>query len=354
MLRQSNVAPCRACWRNEVFLRPDRIRAMLIRPRRLAVVVLAMFCSSRLVHSGESDAARGAAILQQTRTITEAEFNQSLRQSGNMTVHVASKNVEGTYTHASDGALSRDEVVLPGYTEVRVRTGTQEKVQRPGDYDPLAIYVAFDALRPINWLQLLPDERIKKEKNEKVGKLPTSCFEIEGKHSHRTVCVYADGTLAALRSGTGWNYEYLDYSIFDKAQLPGIIRASENDNHIFELRMNTAQALAPGTNVPDDVVQPTLTLGWCKGMSRAVEDKKVPPRYPEAAKQTRTQGTVDLYGIIAADGHIMNLVTVRSAGADLDKSSLDAVSNWLYQPAMCGTKPVSSETVISIHYSLSP
>ncbi len=34
-------------------LRPDRIRAMLIQPRRLAVVVLAIFCSSRLAHSGE-------------------------------------------------------------------------------------------------------------------------------------------------------------------------------------------------------------------------------------------------------------------------------------------------------------
>src|SRR5437762_285171 len=105
---------------------------MTIRPRRLAVAVLAMFCSSRLAYSGESDAARGVAILQQTRTITEAEFNQSLRQSGKLTVLAGSKNVEGTYTHASDGALSRDEVALPGYTEVRVRTGTQEKVQRPG------------------------------------------------------------------------------------------------------------------------------------------------------------------------------------------------------------------------------
>ena len=326
---------------------------MTIRPCRLAVVVFAILCSSRLVHSGESDAAGGAAILQQTRTITEVEFNQSLRQSGKLTVLAASKNVEGTYTHASDGALSRDEVVLPGYTEVRVRTGTQEKVQRPGDYDPLAIYAAFDAARPLDRLQLLSDERITKEKKEKVGKQPATCLEIEGKHSHRTVCVYGDGTLSALRSGPGWNYEYSEYSAFDKAQLPGIIRASEDGNPIFELRMNPAQALAPDMHIPDDVMHPTLTLGWCKAISRPVEDKKMPPHYPEGAKQTQRQGTVDLYGIIAADGHIMNLVTVRSAGTDLDKSSLDAVSKWLYHPAMCGANPISSETVVSIHYSLS-
>lgn len=86
---------------------------MLIQLRRLAIVVLAIFCSSRLAHSGE-DLARGAAVLQQTSTTTEAEFKQSLRQFGKLTVHVASKSVEGTYSHTSDGALARDEVSCLG------------------------------------------------------------------------------------------------------------------------------------------------------------------------------------------------------------------------------------------------
>jgi TonB family protein len=335
------------------IIAPDKIRAMLIQPHRLAIL-LALACCPSPAHSGESDAARGAAILQQTRTITETAFEQSLRQSGKLTVILASKNVEGTYTHESDGAVWRDEVVLPGYAEVRIRTGTQEKVQRPGSQDPLAIYAVFNSARSINWLELLPDERITKEKREKVQKLATSCVEMERKNSQRTVCVYDDGTLAALRTAIGWTYEYSEYSIFGKAQLPGVIRASENGTPVFELRMNAAQALAPGTTVPDDVMQPTVALGWCKGMSRAAKDKDVPPHYPERAKQTRTQGTVDLYGIIAADGHITNLASVRSAGVDLDKSSLDAVSQWLYRPAMCGTNPVLSETVVTIHYSLSP
>jgi hypothetical protein len=114
-----------------ILHRLDRIRAMLIRLRRLTVTALAIFCSSTLAYPRNSDEARGAAILQQTRTITEAALNQSLRQSGKLIVHAASKNIEGTYTHTSDGLLSRDEIVLPGYTEVRVPSGTQEKIQRP-------------------------------------------------------------------------------------------------------------------------------------------------------------------------------------------------------------------------------
>ena len=211
-------------------------------------------------------------------------------------MHTASKNVEGMFTHTSDGLLSRDELVLPGYTEVRVRRGTQEKIQRPAaDYAPLAVYAAFDAVRAIGWLQLLTEEHIKKEKKDRVGKLPASCFEIEGKMSRRTVCVYDDGTLAALRSSVGWTYEYSDYSVLDKTQLPGTIRATENDSPIFELRMNAPQALAPGTTLQDDVTQPTLTLGWCEDMTKAMKVAEVRPQYPDRAKQMRTQGTVDLY-----------------------------------------------------------
>jgi len=122
----------------------------------------------------------------------------------------------------------------------------------------------------------------------------------------------------------------------------------------FFLRMNAAQAVPAGIDVRDDVNHPTLILGWCKGITWPVSDNKVAPHYPESARVMRTQGTVDLYGIIAVDGRVTNLTTVRSAGSDLDRSSLDAVSQWTYRPAMCGTIPVPSETVISVHYSLSP
>jgi len=100
--------------------------------------------------------------------------------------------------------------------------------------------------------------------------------------------------------------------------------------------------------------EPSNSDTWMVQTTCPVSDKKVAPHYPESARVMRTQGTVDLYGIIAVDGRVTNLTTVRSAGSDLDRSSLDAVSQWTYRPAMCGTIPVPSETVISVHYSLSP
>ena len=95
-----------------------------------------------------------------------------------------------------------------------MRTGTEEKIQRPLDHAPLPIYAAFEGVRPIRWLQLLTDEHITQMKSENVSKLSAKCVEIQTKHTDRSVCVYDNGTLAALRSGTGWNYEYSERRSF--------------------------------------------------------------------------------------------------------------------------------------------
>lgn len=308
----------------------------------------------RTASSGDAAALHGAAMLQQARTMIETALDQPLTQSGLITLHTGPKPLDGQYTYASSGSLWRDEIVVAGYKELRVRAGTEEKVQRSLDYAPLAVYAVFEAARPIKWLQLLQDERVTRLKSEKVAKRPAKCIEIQGKHENRGVCVYDDGTLAALRSSIGWSYEYSEYATFEKAQLPSRIRVMENDSLIVEVQMNTAQALYTGTDVRDDVIHPTLILGWCKGMTRPAADSKVPPHYPAVARQSRKQGTVDVYGIIAADGKLTNLATVRSAGPDLDRSSLDALSQWTYHPAMCGTTTIPSETIVSIHYTLSP
>lgn len=318
------------------------------------LAVITLFGLSDIAYSGDSAAVRGAALLQEAHTIVETALYQPLTQSGLLTIHTGTKPLDGQYTYASSGSFWRDEIVIAGYEELRVRTGSEEKIQRSLGYAPLPIYAAFEAARPIKWLHLLQDERVTRVKNEKVAKLPTKCIEIQSKHGNRSVCVYDNGTLAALRSSIGWDYEYSEYTPFEKAQLPGRIRVTENDSLIVELQMNTAQALQAGADVRDDVIHPSQTLGWCTGVvGPSVADNKVHPNYPEAAKQSRKQGTVDIYGIIAADGRLTNLATVRSAGAELDRASLDAITQWTYHPAMCGTIPIASETVVSIHYTIS-
>src|SRR5207237_10390102 len=104
-------------------------------------------------------------------------------------------------------------------------------------------------------------------KSENVSKLSAKCVEIQTKHTDRSVCVYDNGTLAALRSGTGWNYESSEYSSFEKAQLPGRIRGIENGKPVFELRMNAAQAGPAGIDVRGAVTHRTLIRGGSQGLT---------------------------------------------------------------------------------------
>lgn len=75
------------------------------------------------------------------------------------------------------------------------------------------------------------------------------------------------------------------------------------------------------------------------------------PHYPEAAKKARIQGTVVLNATIGKDGTIENLV-VESGPKELQQSSLDAVSQWIYKPFLLNGEPVEVETTVNVVYSL--
>jgi TonB family protein len=79
--------------------------------------------------------------------------------------------------------------------------------------------------------------------------------------------------------------------------------------------------------------------------------KKVVPKYPEAAKKARIQGTVVLNAKIGKDGTIESLKAV-SGPKVLQRSSLDAVRQWTYKPFLLSGNPVEVETTISVVYSL--
>jgi TonB family protein len=81
--------------------------------------------------------------------------------------------------------------------------------------------------------------------------------------------------------------------------------------------------------------------------------KKVPPEYPESARRARVQGRVGVDAWIGADGIPKVGKVVAHVSPDLDQSAVNAISQWRYEPAACGGKPVAVETVLSIKYSLS-
>ena len=90
-------------------------------------------------------------------------------------------------------------------------------------------------------------------------------------------------------------------------------------------------------------------------LERSVNEMKllhqVHPIYPPDAKEKKIEGTVILDAIIGKDGTVEH-ISVKSGPDALQKSALDAVQQWRYEPYLLNGDPVEVETTINIIFSL--
>lgn len=96
---------------------------------------------------------------------------------------------------------------------------------------------------------------------------------------------------------------------------------------------------------------------WAAGPMRIEGNVKPPkvvykeqPEYPESARDAK--GDVVLRIVINEQGRVQNPTVEKSSGnADLDKSALDTVAKWTFQPATLEGKPVAVYFTITIRFT---
>jgi TonB family protein len=79
--------------------------------------------------------------------------------------------------------------------------------------------------------------------------------------------------------------------------------------------------------------------------------KMVAPVYSAEARARHAQGVVALSALITADGKVTRLKPVGGP-SELFSPAMDAVSQWVYEPAMFAGKPVSAPATIRINFRL--
>ena len=79
--------------------------------------------------------------------------------------------------------------------------------------------------------------------------------------------------------------------------------------------------------------------------------QKTVPAYPVIAKETRTEGVVELQATISTRGTIENLRVINGHPM-LREAALDAVSNWRYRPYLLNGQPVEVETTVNVVFKL--
>ncbi len=80
--------------------------------------------------------------------------------------------------------------------------------------------------------------------------------------------------------------------------------------------------------------------------------KKVPPVYPESARQKRIGGTVTIRALIGTDGRIHLARIVSSPDGDLSVAALAAVEQWTYEPYSLRGEITSVDTTITVNFNL--
>jgi TonB family protein len=82
--------------------------------------------------------------------------------------------------------------------------------------------------------------------------------------------------------------------------------------------------------------------------------RKVDPKYIAAAAAEGVQGVVRLGAIIRKDGSVDEVVLLRHLDSRLDRSAMDSLAKWQFEPASRGGAPVDVDAVFEIPFRLAP
>ena len=87
---------------------------------------------------------------------------------------------------------------------------------------------------------------------------------------------------------------------------------------------------------------------------RLLEETKVEPVYPELARVARLEGNVILQAIVHTDGTVGDLEVLRCNRPNMgfEKSALEAVGQWRYDPATQNGKPVEVYFTVYVDFTL--
>jgi len=78
---------------------------------------------------------------------------------------------------------------------------------------------------------------------------------------------------------------------------------------------------------------------------------KVPPEYPDIAREAGVDGTVLIQALVGKDGRVKDTKVVQSIPM-LDAAAVDAVAKWVFKPALSNNRPVAVWVAVPVRFTL--
>jgi TonB family protein len=280
-------------------------------------------------------------------------------------VHVENhgKMMDGTYELLWNGPDQwKERTSLPGYSEVQIGGKGAVWLQRSPDLIRFPIHNLQQALgfsssvgspqsMSLVQLGLTPNDTIKKTNKRKDHGDKLTCFEIENEQKYRPEICINEGSGIIARATP--YYSDADLQPVGGRVFPRHLSIHHGNETVAEV--NITELSTPAQFAPETFTPPTgvVPQAGCMNPTMPRLVKRQNPEYPPIARQQRRQGLVAIDALIGKDGVPRTRRVVESAGPDFEASSLHAVSQWRYDPAMCNGQPVEVETVVTVNYTLS-
>lgn len=78
---------------------------------------------------------------------------------------------------------------------------------------------------------------------------------------------------------------------------------------------------------------------------------RVPPQYPDLAREAGVDGTVQVQALVGKDGKVRDVRVTKSIPM-LDDAAKNAVRQWVFKPALSNNKPVAVWVAVPVKFSL--
>jgi TonB family protein len=144
--------------------------------------------------------------------------------------------------------------------------------------------------------------------------------------------------------------EYSAFHDVGEKHVPFEIRAFKDKTFVATVKVLEITPI--GEENPLLFVAPTNSEFWaqCDDMQDVELVRPVLPQYPDSEREKRESGTVIFYAVIEADGTPSHLTLIQQATPNMEASAADAVRQWHYKPAACGSTPIRVETSIAVEF----
>ncbi|HET9305518.1 MAG TPA: TonB family protein [Candidatus Sulfotelmatobacter sp.] len=307
--------------------------------------------------AGEADKRQHA-----TELLTQAKSQQAIRAEGSKPFHlylrihaerIVAKPIDGTYEEVwLSPDNRRHEIVFPGFRQVVAGDENAVWVTRNLDFRPRVEYLITEAIERFVHPELSSKEKIVSLHEKKKKSIAVQCAELGGAGApNRELCFDSSGALFSDET-MDQRFEYADYRKFEGKIFPSRIQVYESGAEVLNL---AADDLSQPHDVSPKLFEHepgALKMAPCERPSTDLV-KKVPPHYPEDARQARQQGTVILYALVSGDGQIEKIKVLEGPGRSLEQAAVDAVQQWVYAPARCGTVALPTEMELRVNFTLS-